>query len=93
LGSHAVPATELREYVHSLAAEIASRNPIALERAKAVAHSELDLPFNMAVKMDETISHRLRFYTDALADVEGYLKSQKGGTNLGFKFRLKPDRA
>jgi hypothetical protein len=37
------------------------------------------------VKADEAISHRMRFYTDPLADVEGYLKSQKGGTNTAYR--------
>jgi len=77
LVSQAVPKDELHSYVRTLAKEIASRNPVALEHAKIAAYTELDLPFDLAVKADEAISHRMRFYTDPLADVDGYLKSQK----------------
>jgi hypothetical protein len=37
----------------------------------------MDLPFDLALKADDAISHRMRFHTDPLSDVEGYLKSQK----------------
>jgi trans-feruloyl-CoA hydratase/vanillin synthase len=77
LVSQAVPKDELHSYVRTLAKEIASRNAVALEHAKIAAYTELDLPFDLAVKADEAISHRMRFYTDPLADVDGYLKSQK----------------
>jgi enoyl-CoA hydratase/carnithine racemase len=85
LVSQSVPKEQLRDHVGALAREIASRNPVALEHAKIAAYSALDLPFDLAVKADETISHRMRFYTDPLADVEGYLQSQKGGTNTAYR--------
>jgi hypothetical protein len=37
------------------------------------------------VKADEAISHRMRFYTNPLGDVDEYLKSQKGGPNARYK--------
>ena len=52
---------------------------------KIAAYTEIDLPFDQAIKADEAIAHRMRVYTDPLSDVEGYLKSQKGGGNLGYK--------
>jgi len=85
LVSQSVPPGELMNHVGQLAREIATRNPVALEHAKIAAYSALDLPFDLAVKADEAISHRMRFYTDPLADVEGYLKSQKGGTNTAYR--------
>jgi enoyl-CoA hydratase/carnithine racemase len=85
LASLSVPGAELQARTYALAAEIASRNPVALEHAKVAAYTLVDLPFDAAAKVDETISHRMRRFTDPLADVEGYLKSQKGGTNLGYK--------
>ncbi len=85
LASESAPAARLREHTRALATEIASRNPVALEHAKIAAYTEVDLPFDMAAKVDETISHRMRFYTDPLSDVDGYLKSQKGGVNLAYK--------
>lgn len=85
LASVAVAADELRRETMALATEIATRNPVALEHAKIAAYSEMDLPFDLAVKMDDAVAHRMRLYTDPLADVEGYLKSQKGGTNQGYR--------
>lgn len=85
LASVAVPGEDLQRETMALATEIATRNPVALEHAKIAAYSEMDLPFDLAVKMDEAVSHRMRFYTDPLADVEGYLKSQKGGTNQAYR--------
>lgn len=83
--SQAVPKKDLNKTVRELANEIASRNPVALEHAKIAAYTEMDLSFDLAVKADEAISHRLRYYTNPVPDVDGYLKSQKGGTNVGYK--------
>lgn len=80
----AVDKSELADHVWQLASEIGSRNPVALEHAKIAAYTEMDMPFDMAIKADEAIAHRMRVYTDPLSDVEGYLKSQKGGGNLGY---------
>jgi enoyl-CoA hydratase/carnithine racemase len=77
LVSQAVPGAELDGTVTDLVNEIAALNPVALEHAKIAAYTEMDLPFDLALKADDAISHRLRFHTDPLADVEGYLKSQK----------------
>jgi enoyl-CoA hydratase/carnithine racemase len=85
LVSQAVAKDDLQRYVSELAREIATRNPVALEHAKIAAYTELDLPFDLAVKADEAISHRMRFYTDPLADVDSYLKSQKGGPNARYR--------
>jgi enoyl-CoA hydratase/carnithine racemase len=89
LVSMAVPSADLQQRVLELATEIATRDPMALAHAKIAAYTELDLPFDLAVKADEAISHRLRFYTNPLSDVEGYLKSQKGGSNGRYK---RPER-
>lgn len=85
LVSKAVPRESLQAETRALAAEIASRNPVTLEHAKIAAYTEMDLPFDLAVKADEAISHRQKFHTDPLADVEGYLASQRGGTNPGYR--------
>jgi enoyl-CoA hydratase/carnithine racemase len=85
LVSMAVPGPELERRAIELATEIATRDPMALAHAKIAAYTELDLPFDLAMKADEAISHRMRFYTNPLGDVEGYLKSQKGGPNTRYK--------
>jgi enoyl-CoA hydratase/carnithine racemase len=90
LVSRSVPKEQLDEFVDATAKEIATRNPAALEHAKIAAYTEIDLPFDLAVKADDAIAHRMRTYTNPLSDVEGYLKSQKGGSNLRYE---KPDDA
>jgi enoyl-CoA hydratase/carnithine racemase len=77
LVSQAVPWAEREAAVNTLVDEIAGLNPVALEHAKIAAYTEMDLSFDQALKADDAISHRLRYYTNPLADVEGCLKSQK----------------
>ena len=85
LVSQVVPENELMPFVETLAKEIASRNGVTLENAKIAAYMQKDLPFDMALKADDLIQHRLRYYTNPLSDVEGYLHSQKGGGSVGYK--------
>jgi enoyl-CoA hydratase/carnithine racemase len=86
--SQAVPAKNLDATVQDLAREIASRHRVTLTHAKLACYMEVDQPFADAMATDELIGHRQRFYLDPLNDVDGYLKSQKGGGSLGYK---KPD--
>jgi len=79
LVSQAVPWAERETAVNTLVGELAALNPVALEHAKIAAYTEMDMSFDQALKADDAVSHRLRFYTNPLADVEGYLKSQKRG--------------
>jgi trans-feruloyl-CoA hydratase/vanillin synthase len=79
LVSQVVPEKELDSFVETLAKELASRNGATLENAKIAAYMQKDLPFDMALKADDLVQHRLRYYTNPLNDVEGYLHSQKGG--------------
>jgi trans-feruloyl-CoA hydratase/vanillin synthase len=79
LVSQVVAEKELDSYVETLAQEIASRNPVTLESAKIAAYMQKDLPFDMALQSDDLVQHRMRYYTNPLNDVEGYLHSQKGG--------------
>jgi enoyl-CoA hydratase/carnithine racemase len=88
LVSQVVAEKELDSYVETLAKEIASRNPATLENAKIAAYMQKDLPFDMALQADDLVSHRLRYYTNPLSDVEGYLHSQKGGGTVKY---VKPD--
>jgi hypothetical protein len=48
----------------------------------------LDLSFDSALQADELVWHRLRYYTNPLSDVEGYLQSQKGGGTVSY---VKPE--
>jgi enoyl-CoA hydratase/carnithine racemase len=88
LVSQVVPEKEFDSYVETLAKEIASRNGATLENAKIAAYMQKDLPFHMALQADDLVQHRLRYYTNPLSDVEGYLHSQKGGGTVGY---VKPE--
>jgi hypothetical protein len=44
--------------------------------------------FLTALKTDDLVSHRMRYYTNPLGDVENYLHSQKGG---GTTHYIKPE--
>jgi len=86
--SQVVPEKELLTFVETLAREVASRNPATLEHAKIAAYMERDVDLDTALRMDDLVSHRMRYYTNPLSDVEGYLQSQKGGGTVRYK---KPD--
>jgi enoyl-CoA hydratase/carnithine racemase len=88
LVSQVVPEKELMPFVETLAREIASRNPATLEHAKIAAYMEKDADLDTALKMDDLVSHRMRYYTNPLSDVEGYLQSQKGGGSIRY---VKPE--
>jgi feruloyl-CoA hydratase/lyase len=79
LVSQVVPDHELMPFVAQLASEIGSRNGATLESAKIAAYMEKDMDFDTALRTDDLVSHRMRYYTNPLSDVEGYLHSQKGG--------------
>lgn len=88
LVSKVVPEKELMSFVNELAREIASRHPVPLEHAKIAAYMDMYMEFNMALKTDDLVSHRMHVYANPLNDVDGYLKSQKGGGSLDY---VKPD--
>lgn len=88
LVSQVVSDKELDSYVETLARELASRNGATLENAKIAAYMQKDLPFDMALRADDLVQHRLRYYTNPLSDVEGYLHSQKGGGTVKY---VKPE--
>lgn len=86
--SQVVPDDQLMTYVAELAKEIASRNGATLESAKIAAYMEKDMDFDTALRTDDLVSHRMRYYTNPLNDVEGYLHSQKGGGSTRY---VKPE--
>lgn len=88
LVSQVVPEKELDSYVETLAIELGSRNPVTLESAKIAAYLQKDLPFDLALQSDDLVQHRMRYYTNPLSDVEGYLQSQKGGGTVKY---VKPE--
>jgi enoyl-CoA hydratase/carnithine racemase len=88
LVSEVVADDRLNSSVEQLAKEIGGRNGTTLESAKIAAYMERDMDFSMALRTDDLVSHRMRYYTDPLNDVEGYLHSQKGGGTTAY---VKPE--
>jgi enoyl-CoA hydratase/carnithine racemase len=88
LVSRVVPAEQLSSTTMAMARGIAQRHPTALAHAKIAAYMQKDLPFIQALQVDELVRDRMRRFMDPLDDVNAYLKSQKHGTNPGYK---KPD--
>jgi enoyl-CoA hydratase/carnithine racemase len=84
LATLAVPADQVKDEAFKIASELASRNPAVLTHAKIAASLDRELPIQYAIWSDEMVAARMRMSTDPLGDVEGYLKSQKGGTNKGY---------
>ncbi len=82
--SQVVPDDQLTSLVEQLAKELGSRNGATLESAKIAAYMEKDMDFLTALRTDDLVSHRMRYYTNPLSDVEGYLQSQKGGGTTGY---------
>ena len=83
-----VPDKELIPYVEQMANELGSRNAATLDSAKIAAYLQKDLDFDTALRIDDLVSHRMRYYTNPLSDVEGYLHSQKGGGSTRY---VKPE--
>ena len=88
LVSQVVPDGQLLSTVEQLAKELGGRNAATLESAKIAAYMEKDMDFLTALRTDDLVSHRMRYYTNPLSDVEGYLHSQKGGGTTGY---VKPE--
>ena len=85
LVSEVVPDDQLMANVEQLSKELGSRNAVTLESAKIAAYMMKDMDFLTALKTDDLVSHRMRYYTNPLNDVEGYLHSQKGGGTTGVR--------
>jgi enoyl-CoA hydratase/carnithine racemase len=85
LVSMAVDDAQLEEVTTRLARQIASRHPAALATAKIAAQMGRDLPLDQAMQLDRLLGGWQRLAVDPLAEVGGYLESQRGGTNLDYR--------
>ena len=83
--SQAVPADKLEEHTIAFARDLATRHLAPLEHHKITVQMGRDLSLSQAIQLDGLVAQRLRRVMDPLGDVEGYLKSQKGGANLNYK--------
>ena len=83
--SQALPVEQLEDKVNDVARGIASRHLAPLEHSKITVQMGRDLSLSQAIQLDQLVGSRLRRAMDPLGDVEGYLKSQKGGPNPTYK--------
>jgi enoyl-CoA hydratase/carnithine racemase len=85
LVSHSVPDAELEEFTTGIAREIASRPAAPLEHAKIAVQMGRDLPLGDAIRLDQLVGARQAQAIDPTAEVENYLKSQKGGPSVAYR--------
>lgn len=83
--SEVVPGAELEATTLNVARGIAARHLAPLEHSKITVQMGRDLSLSQAIQLDQLVGQRLRRAVDPTGDVEGYLKSQKGGPNLTYK--------
>jgi enoyl-CoA hydratase/carnithine racemase len=85
VASQAFPAATLETEVTTIARDMSTRHLAALEHHKIAVQLGRDLGVSQAIQIDQLVGQRLRRAMDPLADVENYLKSQKGGPNVEYK--------
>ena len=86
--SQSVAPADLESFTIGIAKEIGSRHLAPLEHHKITVQLGRDLGISQAIAVDQLVGQRLRRAMDPLGDVEGYLKSQKGGPNVEY---VRPD--
>jgi len=84
LVSQAVPADKLEEVTTEIAREIGSRHAAPLEHAKIAVQMGRDLSLSDALRLDQLVGARQARLVDPTADVQSYLKSQKGGPKVSY---------
>jgi enoyl-CoA hydratase/carnithine racemase len=84
LVSLSTPEQELESQTTGIAREIASRHLAPLQHAKIAVQMGRDMTLSQAIQLDQLVGARQSLAIDPTKDVEEYLRSQKGGPNLGY---------
>jgi len=85
LVTFSVPSDEVDEFALATAREVGVRHPATLAHAKISAHLGQELPLNLSIYTDDLLASRMKRSVDPLGEVEGYLASQRGGTNRSYQ--------
>ena len=85
LVSMSVPAAKLEEATTALACRIASNHLAPLQHHKIAVQMGRLLSIKDAIRMDQIVGERQFLAIDPTADVDGWLKSQKGGPKTGYR--------
>lgn len=85
LVSMSVPAADLETTTTALACRIASNHLAPLQHHKIAVQMGRNLSLKEAIRMDQIVGERQFIDIDPTADVDGWLKSQKGGPKTGYQ--------
>ena len=85
LVSMSVPAQELEARTNAVARQIASNHLAPLQHHKIAVQMGRDMSLREAIRLDQLVGERQALAIDPTGDVEGWLKSQKGGPKDGYK--------
>ena len=85
LVSLSTPAAELEDTTNRIARQIASCHLAPLQHHKIAVQMGRDLSLSDAIRLDQLVGERQSLAIDPTGDVEGWLKSQKGGPKEGYK--------
>jgi enoyl-CoA hydratase/carnithine racemase len=85
LATMAVPDDQVEAVTLDLAKTVAGHSHRALEHGKLTAYMGLHLAAEDAAKLDWLAGARLRLFSDPFVDVDEYLKTQHGGTNVEYR--------
>jgi len=83
--SLSVPEADLESATTRMARGIASRHLVPLQHAKIAVQMGRDLTLSQAIQLDQLVGIRQSVAMDPTADVDAYLRSQKGGPSLDYK--------
>jgi 3-hydroxypropionyl-coenzyme A dehydratase/trans-feruloyl-CoA hydratase/vanillin synthase len=85
LVSMSVPAKDLESTTNKLARQIAGYHLAPLQHHKIAVQMGRDMSLREAIKLDQLVGERQFIAIDPTGDVDGWLKSQKGGPNESYK--------
>jgi enoyl-CoA hydratase/carnithine racemase len=85
LVSLSAPANELESTTNEIARKIASNHLAPLQHHKIAVQMGRNMSLQEAIRLDQLVGERQSLAIDPTGDVEGWLKSQKGGPNSQYK--------
>ena len=85
LVSMSVPPADLEAKTNELARQIAANHIAPLQHHKIAVQMGRNMSLREAIRLDQLVGERQSIAIDPTGDVEGWLKSQKGGPNAAYK--------
>ena len=85
LVSMSVPAADLEARTNELARKIAANHIAPLQHHKIAVQMGRNMSLREAIRLDQLVGERQSIALDPTGDVEGWLKSQKGGPNPSYR--------